>query len=121
MPPFTMNWYDIVISNEHRRHNPTQKIAEGKSPLSVRLALSLPIFLIGNLILPITTCGRTSYTIRITSRCRGPCTPLIRVISISAVAEGPEKKVVVNSAVPLSLSIACGTVSTTSATFTTQR
>ena len=40
-----------------------------------------------------------SYSTKITSRKRGPCTPLIRVISISAVAEGPEINVVANPAV----------------------
>src|ERR1700677_115339 len=61
------------------------------------------------------------YAIRITSRYRGPCTPLIRVISMSAVADGPETKVVANLELGRSRSMASGTVSTTSSTRTRQR
>lgn len=57
--------------------------------------------------------GTTQDLTRITSSVRGPCTPLMRVISMSEVAEGPE--IVVNGAVPkvASWRIPSGTVCTT--------
>ena len=48
-----------------------------------------------------------------TSRNRGPWTPLMRVISISAVADGPETNVVGRVAVPDKRSNTSGTVYTT--------
>ena len=62
--------------------------------------------------------GRQSPA-RITSRKRGPWTPLMRVISMSAVAEGPETNVVGRSG--SSRAKASGTVSTTWSTVTTHR
>jgi len=58
---------------------------------------------------------------RMTSSVRGPCTPRIRVISMSAVADGPE--IVVTSVAPAAASprIASGTVCTTCPANTTQR
>ena len=50
-----------------------------------------------------------------TSRKQGPCTPLILVISMSAVADGPEVKVVGRVDVMRSRSMASGTDPTTEA------
>ena len=55
------------------------------------------------MVTPFLCSGMLQETIR-TSRKRGPCTPLMRVISISAVADGPEMNVVGSVAVSASLS-----------------